>query len=225
MRALVLALLWLAMPALQAAPQATVDLCFNYGCLGSSAVAFDEGRLAVIGAKLGRAEDPAGERLALAEAVGALYRMAGEQAPISADRAGNYLDEGVHGRMDCIDHSTNTTRFLALLAARGWLRHHRLLAPVRRTRFFLMQHFSAAVEEIGSVSTPAPAARSAKAALSPATCDCDNALPYEPASDDAPASDETAARYVIDSWFVEHGEAAVVLPLEDWLKGEGPNVQ
>jgi len=29
---------------------------------------------------------------------------------------------------------------------------------------------------------------------------------------------------VIDSWFVEQGEPAVVLPLDDWLDGDGPYV-
>ena len=33
-----------------------------------------------------------------------------------------------------------------------------------------------------------------------------------------------AARFVVDSWFGEHGEPAVILPLEDWLDGEGPHV-
>jgi hypothetical protein len=30
--------------------------------------------------------------------------------------------------------------------------------------------------------------------------------------------------FVVDTWFGEHGDPAVVLPLEDWLDGEGPNV-
>jgi hypothetical protein len=30
--------------------------------------------------------------------------------------------------------------------------------------------------------------------------------------------------YVIDSWFVEHGQPAVVLPLAEWLDGGGPYV-
>ena len=36
--------------------------------------------------------------------------------------------------------------------------------------------------------------------------------------------DEGAARFVVDSWFGEHGDPAVILPLEEWLDGEGPNV-
>jgi hypothetical protein len=31
------------------------------------------------------------------------------------------------------------------------------------------------------------------------------------------------ARFVVDSWFVNNGEPAVVLPLEDWENGGGPD--
>ena len=37
--------------------------------------------------------------------------------------------------------------------------------------------------------------------------------------------DRPGQRYVVDSWFVDNGEPAVVLPLAEWLKGGGPNVQ
>jgi hypothetical protein len=39
-----------------------------------------------------------------------LYGWAGEQSDIH-NRGGNYADAGI-GRMDCIDHSTSTTRLL-----------------------------------------------------------------------------------------------------------------
>lgn len=39
-----------------------------------------------------------------------------------------------------------------------------------------------------------------------------------------PAPEEGPPRFVIDSWFVEHGKPAVVLPLADWLDGGGPYV-
>ncbi len=35
---------------------------------------------------------------------------------------------------------------------------------------------------------------------------------------------QVGASFVVDTWFGEHGDPAVVLPLEDWLDGEGPNV-
>lgn len=36
--------------------------------------------------------------------------------------------------------------------------------------------------------------------------------------------EQHAPRYVMDSWFVEHGAPAVVLPLDEWLAGGGPYV-
>ena len=36
--------------------------------------------------------------------------------------------------------------------------------------------------------------------------------------------EEPAARFAVDSWFVDHGLPAVILPLEDWKKGAGPDV-
>ena len=61
-----------------------------------------------------------GERLA--ETLGSLYAWGGEQSDIHNDRGGNYADDQVSGRMDCIDHSTSTTRLLHLLVRRGYLR-------------------------------------------------------------------------------------------------------
>ena len=31
-------------------------------------------------------------------------------------------------------------------------------------------------------------------------------------------------RFVVDSWFVNNGEPAVILPLDEWKKGAGPDV-
>ena len=138
--------------------------------------------------------DPEGERLRLALVIGHLHGWAGEQTPIHVDRGGNHADEGVHGAMDCLDHSATTTRFLEMLERKGWLRHHRVLPRQRRTLFLLNEHFSAAIEEPGPVEVS-----ESKKKLKP-------------------------KRYVVDSWFVDNGRPAVILPLEDWLKWGGPNV-
>jgi hypothetical protein len=37
-------------------------------------------------------------------------------------------------------------------------------------------------------------------------------------------NDDEAARFVVDSWFVDNGQPAVVLPLAEWKKGAGPDV-
>ena len=164
-----------------------VEVCFNYGCIQQAPVVFDSMDLEPLARRVAAAADAREERAAVADAVGQLYRLAGRQSPISSDRAGNLRDAGVHGRMDCIDHSRTTTRFLRLMEARGWLQHHVVTEPARRTRF-IFQHFSAVLEER------------------------------------AQAESEPEA-YAIDSWFVEHGEPAVIIPLADWYRGEGPNVQ
>lgn len=133
----------------------TVPVCYNYGCAVEETVVFSEARLAGLKALLRGAHSPEAERDILAVAVGRLYAWAGEQTPIWRDRGGNYDDDqGESGRMDCIDHATTTTRFLETLAARGLLRFHRVLPPVRRLRFLVAQHYSAAIEELGPVRDP-----------------------------------------------------------------------
>lgn len=166
-----------------------VEVCFNYGCAARAPIVFEAVALHALGKEITIAGDAPAERRAISRTIGALYRLAGQQSPIAADRRGNLLDRGVHGRMDCIDHSTSTTGMLQLIAAQGWLRFHEVREPARRARF-IFQHFSAVIEEI------------------------------------APSDgDERDMQFVVDSWFVDHGEPAVVMPLAEWLKGEGPNVQ
>lgn len=183
-------LLTLALAGAGHAGQA-VPICHNYGCEAEAVAVFSEAQLTWAAELLAGATSPEHERIRIALAVGQLYLWAGQQTPVAADRAGNYADGGEPGAMDCIDHSTTTTRFLQLMAARGWLNFHRVLPVQRRSRFLVAQHFSAAIEELGPVrdeSHPAP------------------------------------ERYAVDSWFVDNGEPAVILPLEEWMDWGGPYV-
>jgi hypothetical protein len=161
----------------------TVTICFNYGCAAQADVVFPERSLHPIEEMLGASGSADYERQFLAQAVGRLYAFAGKTTPIHNDKAGNSADDGVDGRMDCIDHSTTTTRLLRMLEARGWLKFHRVLDWALRRRFLVSEHRSAVVEEIA-----------------------------------------TGRRFVIDSWFVDNGKPAVVMPLEEWMKGGGPDV-
>lgn len=144
-----------ALPLLMAGvvwADASVQVCYNYGCAVEEIVVLSESRLAGLGELLAASRSPETERDLLAVVIGRLYAWAGEQTPIWRDRGGNYDDDADEdGRMDCIDHATTTTRFLDLLDAHGWLRFHRVLPPERRTRFVVGQHFSAAIEELGPV--------------------------------------------------------------------------
>jgi len=179
------------LPNLTAAGE-RVEVCFNYGCNARVPVLFEAEQLVRLAGKFEDVSDAATERALIARAVGRMYRISGKQTPIFADRAGNLRDKGAYGRMDCIDHSTTTASFLALMQERGWLTFHQVESePVRRSRF-IFAHYSAAIERV----------------------------PVEGAN-----GDDELRRFAVDSWFVEHGEPAVVLPLDDWLKGDGPNVQ
>ena len=160
-----------------------VAVCHGYGCIAQADIHYSQGQLGDIRRLLFSAVDADGERKMLAEAVGKLYRWAGEQSDVRNDRGGNYADGHVAGKMDCIDHSTSTTRLLVLLASRGYLRWHRVLQP--EPRYFLgliANHWSAVIEADGG------------------------------------------ERFVVDSWFVNNGEPAVILPLAEWKKGAGPDV-
>jgi hypothetical protein len=172
----------LLLTAVAAQADESVAICFNYGCNAERPVVFSDRRLAQIGTLLASAPTAARERQLLAQAVGHLYAWAAEQTPIGVDRGGNYADDGQRGRMDCIDHSTTTDRFLRLIERHGWLRFHRVTDIVVRHRWLFGQHFSAVVEQ----------------------------------KDDG-------ARFVIDSWFVDNGRPAVVLPLAKWQDGEDPD--
>ncbi|WP_301101746.1 hypothetical protein [Propionivibrio sp.] len=162
-----------------------VMVCFNYGCLAQAEVVYGDEQLRQLGLILGQAHDAAQERVAIGIAVGRLLDWAGKQSPIFADRGGNYADDGVYGKMDCIDHSTTTTRLLHLMDRRGLLRYHRVLEPVVRRSFLIFEHYTALIEEVEQAG---------------------------------------GRRYVVDSWFFDNGQPAVVMPLAQWRAGESPNV-
>ncbi|WP_295511086.1 hypothetical protein [Accumulibacter sp.] len=174
-----------------------VSVCYNYGCPAQAEVIYADEQLAQVQTLLAAARTAADERQALSLAVGWLLGWAGQQTPVSADRGGNTADDGVEGRMDCIDHSTTTTRLLRLLEARGWLRFHRVLEPVSRVRYLFQVHYSAQIEETGAVEPVVDSAAEVKRAN----------------------AEVEAARYVVDSWFRDNGQPAVVIALQDWFAG------
>lgn len=144
MRALLVALALLT-PAAHA--DETVEICYNWGCQSRAQVVFDVNDLLRIAALFDGADTPALERASIRLAIGMMARIAGEQTPTHNDRGGNLEDEGIDGRMDCIDHSRNTTAYLKLLERRGWLRFHEVLDPVQRAPWFVDVHWAARIRE------------------------------------------------------------------------------
>jgi hypothetical protein len=164
----------------------TVRICYGYGCLVQTDIRYTEGQLGEVRRMLFATVNPENERKMISEAIGRLYAWAGEQSDIHNDRGGNYADGHVSGKMDCIDHSTSTTRLLKMLDGRGYLRWHQVLPPEGRGFLSVfLTHYSAVIEE---------------------------------------KTDGEAPRFVVDSWFVDNGQPAVILPLGEWKKGAGPDV-
>ena len=125
-----------------------VMVCYNYGCLAKAEVRISDTQLEEVHGLLNGTSGAEAERAAVAEAVGLMYRMAGQQTPIWRDKAGNLADDLVDGRMDCIDHSTNTHSWLNLFSRQGWLRFHEVLPPVKRGVIFT--HWAGRMGEVAS---------------------------------------------------------------------------
>ncbi len=124
-----------------------VTICYNYGCNARAPAQYSEEQLEPLQQQLAAAADAGAERKAISTVIGRMYAIAGAQTPVWRDKGGNYADAGENGKMDCIDHSTNTTAFLRLLQARGWLRFHEVLEPLKRRRFFFAEHWAARIRE------------------------------------------------------------------------------
>lgn len=151
-------------------------ICYNYGCAARAVVRFSEEELFQVQSILEAARDAASERAALEQAVGRMYRLAGWQTPTWRDKGGDYEDQAVDGRMDCIDHSTNTETWLRFFGRRGWTKFHVVLSGLKRGVFAV--HWAARIAE-----------------------------------------SENLKEYIVDSWFYDNGEPAVVFGLDEWMKG------
>jgi len=124
-----------------------VTICYNYGCNARAPVDYSEADLEGLQRLLAVAGDAAAEREAISLVIGRMYAIAGAQTPVWRDKGGNYADGGENGEMDCIDHSTNSSAFLRLLQAHGWLRFHEVLEPVMRSRLLFFEHWAARIRE------------------------------------------------------------------------------
>jgi hypothetical protein len=124
-----------------------VTICYNYGCSTKATVAFDVNDLERIAGLFDDVDTPVSERSSIQLAIGLMEQIAGQQTPTRNDKGGNVNDDGVDGRMDCIDHSHNTTAYLKLIERHGWLQFHRVLAPVERAPWLLDVHWGAEIED------------------------------------------------------------------------------
>lgn len=127
-----------------------LNVCHLYRCKASTQIKVEHDTRQQIGALFEQVHDAAAERLAVKQAVLAMYLNAGRQSPIYQDKGGNFRDGSAVGRMDCADHSTNTTLFLNYFAAQGWLKFHRVGQPVYRLPHIIDLHYAALLEDIAT---------------------------------------------------------------------------
>ncbi|BCB26331.1 hypothetical protein SKTS_12170 [Sulfurimicrobium lacus] len=124
-----------------------LSICYNYGCSAHGTANLRGAQLSRIRMLFTWVQNAAAERDAIAQAIGLFISFAGQQTPTSNDHGGNVSDDGVDGRMDCIDHAHNATLYLSLMEEHGWLRFHKVLEPVKRAPLLVNDHWAAHIVE------------------------------------------------------------------------------
>jgi hypothetical protein len=125
--------------------------CHGYGCARRLAISVDGAWLNRAGAALraGRGS-PDAERRALGEVIRSYTAYLASSFGGKPDQPGSPVHmSGVHGQMDCLDETANTTSLLLVLQEQGLLAHHVVDHPESRG-FFLdgrYPHFTAVIAE------------------------------------------------------------------------------
>ncbi|MDV3239845.1 MAG: hypothetical protein LOY58_13460 [Gammaproteobacteria bacterium] len=109
-----------------------LEVCFQHGCASTAIVPLDERILAELGGIFASADDGAQERAAIARGIAVVERYVGSRTGTDRDLGGTFPGAFRQGQMDCIDESTNTTRYLRLFEREGWLRRHDVAMPATR---------------------------------------------------------------------------------------------
>ncbi|MCP4126070.1 MAG: hypothetical protein GY753_03285 [Gammaproteobacteria bacterium] len=95
---------------------------------------------------------PEAERVLIKKAVAHMEKLIGTKVNASSDKGGNFAGMFEDGnQMDCIDESSNTTTYLALMQKHDLLKWHRV-QPTKTRGFFIfgMPHTTAVIKETGS---------------------------------------------------------------------------
>ncbi|MGH8770522.1 MAG: hypothetical protein ACREV2_04980 [Burkholderiales bacterium] len=122
-----------------------LTICYNYGCATTAKVVLSAHEVERVTALFRDAGNAAAERAGIGQALALIRSFAAEQTPTRFDRPGNFADDIVDGRMDCIDHSKNSTTYLNFLQSAGLLKHHRVLTPIMRAPWIVNVHWAARI--------------------------------------------------------------------------------
>ncbi len=95
---------------------------------------------------------PESERVLIKKAVAHMEKLIGRKVNTSSDKGGNFAGMFEDGnQMDCIDESSNTTTYLALMQKHDLLKWHQV-QPTKTRGFFIfgMPHTTAVIKETRS---------------------------------------------------------------------------
>ena len=109
--------------------------CHGYGCQFIADVTLDEAEWKDIEKSFKpKPKNAEKERQALARAIGVFETKVGAITGTHVDHSGTFEKMG-HYQLDCVDESTNSTVYLALLEQKGLMRFHSTQAPTVRLPF------------------------------------------------------------------------------------------
>jgi hypothetical protein len=106
-------------------------VCRSYGCEKINNASLSKSDKKQIKTIFQSIKTSSEERTAIADAIGMIESIVGNQIGTNVDVAGTYLKFGTH-QQDCIDESTNTTTYLILLNQMNLLRFHSINALTSR---------------------------------------------------------------------------------------------
>ncbi len=130
------------------ANQNSISICYNYGCKIKRSIVINQDNIQSIKAIFGQSETSRyEERLAIARTIALLEKLAATQSPVYNDKAENHNDNGLPGRMDCIDSTVNTTHYLEFIDNLGLLHQYKLQSPVYRSPYLMGQHWAAQIQD------------------------------------------------------------------------------
>ncbi len=126
----------------------SISICYNYNCQTQRTISISQENIQSIKKIFKQFNSTQnGERRAISHAIASLENIAATQTPVYNDKARNYNDKGLPGRMDCIDSTVNTTQYLGFINQLGLLNQHTLLKPVYRSPYLMGQHWSAQIKD------------------------------------------------------------------------------
>jgi hypothetical protein len=111
-------------------------VCSAHGCKVQHSYTFSRSDLGSIDAVMRatmRQNTAAEERRAIAHALAWIEKRVGPATGTAGDRPGiDFAGGGDPGQQDCVDEATNATSYMLVMARRGLIRHHVVLAPMSK---------------------------------------------------------------------------------------------